>query len=68
MNNQMMRNGPPTTITSGKVALPNPQNGSSGQVGGAAVAGYTGVRRDFTYTPLFQAGLTTNGQTGVPRG
>lgn len=51
--------GPHTTHT---------PNGSAGQVGGAVATPTVGVRRDFTFTPLFQPALTTNGQTGVPRG
>lgn len=65
-----MRKIPQTTIANpgAPMVLPHPANGSSGQVGGAVAQPYTGVRRDFTYTPQFQPQLTTNGQTGVPRG
>lgn len=65
-----MRQIPQTTVISPGATppRPNPVNGSSGQVGGAIATPYSGVRRDFTYTPQFQPQLTTNGQTGVPRG
>lgn len=43
-------------------------NGSAGQIGGAVKMPVVGVRRDFTFTPQFHPGLTTNGQTIVPRG
>jgi hypothetical protein len=47
---------------------PHPVNGSSGGIGGAIQPLIRGVRRDFTYTPLFHTALTVNGQTGIPRG
>jgi hypothetical protein len=46
----------------------NAPGGQSGQVGGAVSTKTVGVRRDFTYTPLFNPALSVNGQTGVPRG
>lgn len=42
---------------------------SAGHIGGAAPSNQTvGVRRDFTFTPLFDPSLTTNAQTPMPRG
>lgn len=66
----MYRNLPQTSVpmSGGRVPTANPQNGSAGNVGGAVTPAYQGVRRDFTYTPQFDPAITTNGQTGVPRG
>lgn len=64
----MYRTMPQTTIPGSSVPHGNPANGSAGQIGSAVTPAYQGVRRDFTYTPQFQPQLTTNGQTGVPRG
>jgi hypothetical protein len=65
-----MRQIPQTTVLNpgAPAPRPNPANGSSGQVGGAIAPTYSGVRRDFTFTPLFKPELSVNGQTGVPRG
>lgn len=70
-----MRQIPPLTLNQSGLATmsPMPPNAhpahSSGEIGGAApVNQIRGVRRDFTFTPLFNPALTTNGQTGVPRG
>lgn len=70
-----MRSTPPFTLNQTGMAAVSamPPNAhpahSSGEIGGAAPNNLTmGVRRDFTFTPLFNPALTTNGQTGVPRG
>lgn len=65
-----MRQIPQTTIPNpnAQTILPNPANGASGAIGGAVQPSVRGVRRDFTYTPLFNPALTINGQTGIPRG
>lgn len=65
-----MRPIPQTSIPnpSGNVPAPHAPGGSSGDIGGAVSDPTRGVRRDFTYTPLFNPAITTNGQTGVPRG
>lgn len=65
-----MRQIPQTTVINPNAPppLPNPTNGSSGNIGGAVQPTVRGVRRDFTYTPLFNPALTINGQTGIPRG
>ena len=64
-----MRNIPQTSIPQ-PYGTPNGNapSGQSGQVGGAVSTQTVGVRRDFTYTPLFNPALSVNGQTGVPRG
>jgi hypothetical protein len=65
-----MRPIPQTSIPNpnGTVPAAHAPGGSSGSIGGATADPTRGVRRDFTYTPLFNPALTTNGQTGVPRG
>lgn len=70
-----MRSMPAITLNqSGMVSMtamaPNahPAHASSDVSGVAPVSPTMGVRRDFTFTPLFNPALTTNGQTGVPRG
>lgn len=70
-----MRQTPSLTLNTTGYAMPSqmPPNAhpahSSGEIGGSAPVSLTrGVRRDFTFTPLFNPALTTNGQTGVPRG
>lgn len=65
-----MRPIPQTSIPNpyGIVPAAHAPGGSGGHIGGATADGTRGVRRDFTYTPLFNPAMTTNGQTGVPRG
>ena len=66
----MYRNMPQTSVplSGGFVPSANPHNGAAGQIGSAVTPAVQGIRRDFTYTPQFDPAITTNGQTGVPRG
>ncbi len=65
-----MRKIPQTSIPPayGQPPATHTSDGSAGNIGGAVAQPVRGVRRDFTFVPQFLPSLTTNGQTGVPRG